>query len=1126
METYFPFDETLKSTDGTQPTFTRDSTATNPDTGATAAANEPRFVEGRFGKAVLVEEGASNVVDLTSWDPVHDDAYETVTKTSDTLYGQPIYKGVKKSAGTPPIGLKTIDIPAGASYTATIWSRVDSAPAGWPPKLLFYRGSGLANATSAVVGRWERLTATYTNNTGSALTGVKVYFYLAQNAGETTYFACPQVEAQPYATSFVDGTRANEWLILPVADVLRADAGTIEGWILVNDQIAGHLGNAAFFTHANGTWPANSLYMARLSTGQFRVRFNTLVSNATPPVALVSGQWLHFAYRWNADAVSAFLDGQLLTEVSNTAPDISVGPELHIGGYTSGAERANTRFCGLRLHRRALSDEEIAAHAATIAPDRQLHTRLVVGRTDGATWVDLTDCLARATIELGDVTGLGTDGTGGDMPVRRMTMTLRNDGAPLSPHIQGSSWNQFGGKYAPLLWPMREVILDVATTAPGFAPSTGDWTRLFHGYLGDSVAVDGDAVTCECRDLAKRLQNTYVETVREYGSKAGVAAETVIQSILNDNLGAGVVTLCAPASPGFMLHPYRVEYQSVWDAIQQISAQIGWWLGYRWRAATQRFELTLMAPPRYKRAGNYVLTADDHIYTQPLDISDADIRNVASVTYKDRALGKRQTVTVSDAVSILEYGRRAMGIEERDASLIDTSAEAQALAQAAVDDLRDMTGTTRITMPLMPRLELFHGVIVQNPLVSDQDDFYGVDSVMHDLDFEAGRFRTEVIASRRVVGARTRWLQMQTRPGGTVPITGGDVIGGQATATLVVAAADSSWRGRESADYICDGVSDQVQINDALDWLVSDGRTGGKVMLLEGTYVIDDDILMPSHTQIEGQGPGTVIKLKDGYTLPGYGSKLYMIANKDGSSGNSRLRVAHLTLDGNKAHTSETAYIWTILWWYASDSAVEDVQSINSPAHDIEVYGSRNRVVGCRMRDARTGGLRVTDGSSCTVTDNVVENCGTHGISLSMLSGSVCNNNVSTGNEFGISVYECASCTVSGNAISLSGYDGIYMYKCVECQVTGNNIATSGQITNPDWGGSGIRVFWESSRNNIQHNTMRRGSLSMKPAYGIWIQSADCDRNLVTNNDLYLSGTTTSLKNDGTNTVTTAGNRT
>lgn len=764
---------------------------------------------------------------------------------------------------------------------------------------------------------------------------------------------------------------------------------------------------------------------------------------------------------------------------------------------------------------------------STIPNDRQLYTVLWIGRTDG-TWAMLSDCLARARVELGDVSGLGTGGTGGDMPVRRMSLTLRNDGVPLSPHIRSSAWNQLDGQYSPLLWPMREVALDVMLVAPGTTPTQDDQVRLFWGYLGDAVRVDGDTVVCECRDLAKRLQNTYIETVRTYGSTSGTSAEAVIQQILDDNLGSGAETLYTPTSPGFLLHPYRVEYQSVWDAIQQIASQIGWWLGYRYMPQLgHQYALTLMAPPRSKNAStaDWTLTAADDIYAQPLDISDADVRNVVAVTYKDRVLGKRRTVTASDAVSILEYGRRAMGIEEQDTSLIDTETEALALAQAAIDDLRDMTGTTRIVMPLMPHIELFDGIVVENPLVSDQDDFYGVDSVLHDLDFEGNRFRTEVIASRRVVGARTRWLRMQTRPGGTVPITGGDVIGGQTTATLVVAAADSSWRGRESADYICDGVSDQAQINDALNWLVSDGRTGGKVMLLEGTYVIDNHILMPSYTQLEGQGAGTVIKIRDGYELPPAPNRyLYMIANKD--TDNTRLRVAHLTLDGNKANTTETAYIGAIYFNAVSDSIVEDVQSINAPMREIDVYGDRNRISGCRLQDAQHGGLVVAGGSGCTVTDNVVQSCGGHGISLTVLTNSVCTGNVSEGNNIGISAYECTLCTVSDNAISLTGYAGIYMYKCKECQVLGNSITASGQLTNPDWTNSGIFLISNCYRNNIQNNTIRRGDLDMKPGYGIYIWDSSCSRNFVTNNDLLMSGTIAALKDDGSDTRTTSGNRT
>ncbi|HPL30414.1 MAG TPA: hypothetical protein PLG21_20420, partial [Anaerolineae bacterium] len=602
----------------------------------------------------------------------------------------------------------------------------------------------------------------------------------------------------------------------------------------------------------------------------------------------------------------------------------------------------------------------------TIPVNRQIYTRLLISRPDGVTWIDLAGYLARATVALGDVSEVGTGSSGADAAVRTLQFDLRNAGAMMecwaedlahdetyvigdentvigderdsaaelidllfgtehewarasfSPRDKTSTWNQGGAQgYAPLLWPTREVVLQVAITSPGeetlgttqrpgemvgtvspasptatlarrpvkegavkayldgvlqpesaytvdhsagvvtFTELTTEqtasvdyvwWCTLFHGYLGDRISVSGSIVSCEARDLAKALHDTYIETVREYGSKDGASAETVIQAILDDNLGAGAVTLACPVSPGFMIHPYQVDYQTVWDAIQAIAQQIGWWLGYRWDHASGGWQLTLMEPPRDKDAitADWALTWDDDIYTHGLDVSDADIRNVVKVTYRDRSAGKRQSVTATDVISILEYGRRAMGIEEADASLIDTAEEATALAEAAVADLRDMAGTARIEMPLMPEMDVFDGLVITNPTLSSTDDFYGVESVRHTLEFGSStRLRTEVIACGRVIGSHRRWLRMQTRPGGTVPITGGDVIGGQATATLVVAASDSSWRGRQSADYICDGVSDQVQINDALDWLVSDGRTGGKVMLLEGTYVIDDDILMP-----------------------------------------------------------------------------------------------------------------------------------------------------------------------------------------------------------------------------------------------------------------------------------------
>lgn len=448
-----------------------------------------------------------------------------------------------------------------------------------------------------------------------------------------------------------------------------------------------------------------------------------------------------------------------------------------------------------------------------IPANRQIHVRLLVGRTDGLTWVDLSDYLSRVEINLGDTSGGGAAGV--DAVVRQMEFTLRNEGTMMptwdadiaqdesyiigdettvigdendsaaklinlmfgtqnkwarnsfSPRDKTSSWNYFNGQYAPLLWPNREVAFDVAVTNPGVQPIEADWIRLFHGYLGDRISIDGPMVSCSCRDLAKRLQDTYIEEVREYGSEAGTPAETVIQQILDDNLGTGQVLLYCPVSPGFMIKPYKVEYQSVWDAIQQIASQIGWFLGYRWDPNQDLYRLTFMEPPRTKSAetADFILDWQDDFYAQELDLNDADIRNVVKITYLNREKAFRQSVTIEDQASIDEYGRRAMQIEEGDTSLIDTEVEATNMAQAVLSDLKDLTGTTKLDMPLLPTMDIFSGIVVRDPRISSTDDFYGVESVRHSLDFETGRFRTEVIASGHVVGAHTKWLRMETRPG-------------------------------------------------------------------------------------------------------------------------------------------------------------------------------------------------------------------------------------------------------------------------------------------------------------------------------------------------------------------------
>jgi len=74
---------------------------------------------------------------------------------------------------------------------------------------------------------------------------------------------------------------------------------------------------------------------------------------------------------------------------------------------------------------------------------------------------------------------------------------------------------------------------------------------------------------------------------------------------------------------------------------------------------------------------------------------------------------------------------------------------------------------------------------------------------------------------------------------------------------LVVAAKDSPADAKAQADYIGDGVADDVEIQAAVDTMGAAG--GGKVILLEGTYQLSDAVYMASHTTLEGQGYDTLL---------------------------------------------------------------------------------------------------------------------------------------------------------------------------------------------------------------------------------------------------------------------------
>lgn len=456
---------------------------------------------------------------------------------------------------------------------------------------------------------------------------------------------------------------------------------------------------------------------------------------------------------------------------------------------------------------------------ALIPQYRRVWTHCYIGRTDGVTWECVDDCLTSVKINCGDVSGIGADSSGTDSVARTATFTFCNDramminapdtaskgdtevlgdelailgadkdsadnwfslltsqityskGISISPKDRLSARNQINGNYSPLIWSGREIILKTCEVPIGQEPTEADYKTRYHGVMSH-VNDNGSVVTCECRDMSKKLQDVFIEIVREYGSSNGVAIETVIQQIMTDNLGVQAPSLYVPITPetagvGFRVRKYKPEYSSVWDAIQNLATQIGWYLGFRYDPNTDTFRLTLMEPPRDKTYADYALSWTDDFYEHSVDISDEFVRNAVTVFYKNSSTGKREFYSCQDDDSITQWGRRAMTIEEDDASEIDTQPEAKTMGDSALHDLSGLNGTVNLSMPLFWGLDLFSTFSVDNPRVSSTVDIAAVQSVQHTLSWgeDGCEFRTQILGSGKVTGGFARWHKMDSRPG-------------------------------------------------------------------------------------------------------------------------------------------------------------------------------------------------------------------------------------------------------------------------------------------------------------------------------------------------------------------------
>lgn len=317
--------------------------------------------------------------------------------------------------------------------------------------------------------------------------------------------------------------------------------------------------------------------------------------------------------------------------------------------------------------------------------------------------------------------------------------------------------------------------------------------------------------------------------------------------------------------------------------------------------------------------------------------------------------------------------------------------------------------------------------------------------------------------------------------------------------TFIVAANDSLHKNM--ADYVCDGVDDHLDIQAALDALPA---SGGKVVLLEGTFHFNSRVELDSYQNIQGQGEGTIITVDTDCTT---------LFRAYGGAGTEKTGVK---IGNFRAVCTGGLLVHNAVYFYYVN---------NSEIFNIVGEEDADQLIRCRycnfiqIDKIRTSGTT----GECIYGDelyfSIVSHCELSGdpsegaIEISGDNNKIMEN-ILSGAAQGVHIGGEGN-IIAHNTCSYNQQEGISIrVGSKDCIIESNYCQGNGQALNNGY--ANIRGY-RSDGCKYSNNTCRFGIGGNVPKYGLWIDGSDAygEKNVVIGNDLDNSGLTANFFDEG-----------